>query len=100
MRKYLSKSNVTKSFWVILLAIFLPLNMQAEMVEEPFDAYDYYDGILMTQISTFSGNSSFSFTSKKSYPNVVSVVVRVGVGDYLYGNEYSSGAMISVNGQE
>ena len=100
MRKYLSKKNVTKSFWVILLAIFLPLNMQAEMVEEPFDAYDYYDGILMTQISTFGGNSSFSFTSKKSYPNVVSVVVRVGVGDYLYGNEYSSGAMISVNGQE
>ena len=100
MRNYLSKNNVTKSFWVILLAIFLPLNMHAEMVEEPFDAYDYYDGILMTQISTFSGNSSFSFTSKKSYPNVVSVVVRVGVGDYLYGNEYSSGAMISVNGQE
>lgn len=99
MKKHLPKSIVSKSLFLLLLAFLLPLSVQGEDVEESFDAYGYYDGILMTQISSW-GTNSFSFTSTKTYNKVVKVYVRVGVGDYLSGYEFSSGATISVNGQE
>lgn len=98
MKKFLPKNIVLKSF-LMLLAFLLPLSVQAEQVEENFDASGYYDGIVMNQISSW-GTNSFSFTSTKTYEKVVKVYVRVGVGDYLTGGEYSSGATITVNGQE
>ena len=100
MKRHLPQSNGCKSLLLLLVAILLPLSVQAKEVQEAFDGYGYYDGIVVTQVSTFTGNNSFTFTSSKTYEKVLKVIVRVGVGDYLSGYEYSSGASITVNGQQ
>ena len=100
MKRHLPQSNGCKSLLLLLVAFLLPLSVQAKEVQEAFDGYGYYDGIVVTQVSTFTGNNSFTFTSTKTYEKVLKVIVRVGVGDYLSGYEFSSGASITVNGQQ
>lgn len=100
MKRHLPQSNGCKSLLLLLVAFLLPLSVQAKEVQEAFDGYGYYDGIVVTQVSTFTGNNSFTFTSTKTYEKVLKVIVCVGVGDYLSGYEFSSGASITVNGQQ
>ena len=100
MKRHLPQSNGCKSLLLLLVAFLFPLSVQAKEVQEGFDGYGYYDGIVVNQVSSFSGDNSFMFTSSKTYEKVLKVIVRVGVGDYLSGYEFSSGASITVNGQE